>query len=406
MAAAVPMISTVRIFLVPAALALAAISFIQAAASTGLAELGSGALARSGLTGAYLTAVTNRDFRIEFATHQQQAPNEPLELSDELDARARQSFAVDPLEVSSLRTIALASMLQQDESRARELMRAAERISKRDEVINLWLAQDYARAGNLELMIASFDHALRTSTRVREFAIKPLVESLGAEESHAPMGDLLRKHPEWEEAFWLEFVRNPVSLANASRFFESSEIPISWLSLENRSTLYANLKRSGQFESLYRLASFDPEAKASADALSAGSFVLASEGNPLGWTTYSSGNASTQVDRTTGDMQIEARGGSFGVAADRVVRGMRRYDLGIAMAAPVPENASLKLVAKCADESERELGALSLNAGDESAQFTLSAETCPFASIELSYTVEQGRSDALIRIAGITLRPA
>lgn len=393
-----------RIVLLPISLVIAAAAFVHAGSETEALSIGPGASSRLGLDANIVAALADGGFRAEMASRQAQAQNEFPRLPDPLIALARDSFAADPLEVSSLRTIALGSVLQDDEERARRVMRLASRISKRDSITNLWLAQDYGRVGDFEAMLASFDHALRTSPRVREFAMKPVVSALASKESHAQLGKLLAGRPEWEVDFWREFAINPVAAANAAEFFAGSGIPLDRIPEETRERLYANLKREQRFETLYNFAASDPVAKASEAALVAGKFVSAREGNPLGWTLHSRGNASAQVHRSTGELQIDARSGSFGIAADRIVRVEGNQALAIALAEPVPDNASLKLAVKCVDGAKSELAVISLEPGDKSGAVRFAAGECSFVSLELSFAADSGRRDAFIRVASIELR--
>jgi hypothetical protein len=393
-----------KIVLLPFGLAIAAAAFVHAGSETKSLSIGLGASSRLGLDANIAGALADAGFRAEMASRQAQAPNEFPRLPDPLIALARDSFAADPLEVSSLRTLALGSVLPDDEARARRVMRLASQISKRDSITNLWLAQDYGRAGDVEAMLASFDHALRTNARAREFAMKPVVGALASDESYAPLGKLLAGHPEWEVDFWREFASNPVAAANAAEFFAGSGIPLDRVPDETREELYATLKREQRFDTLYSFAARDPVAKASEATLVAGKFVSTREGNPLGWTLHSRGNASAQVHRSTGELQIDARSGSFGVAADRIVRVEGDQTLVIAMAEAVPDNARLKLAVKCADEAKSELAVISLEPGDKNGEIRFTAGGCAFASLELSFIADSGRRDAFIRVARIEMR--
>lgn len=331
--------------------------------------------------------------------------NEFPRVSDELLSVARLAYAADPLNVPALRTIALGRVAHEDLERARRIMRLAVRLSKRDDVTDLWLAQDYGRLGDVDNMLASFDHALRTSRRAREAAIGPVVGLTGSPDSHAALGDLLKERPDWELAFWNEFSYNPVALANAGAFFENTGLSVEQVPERSRRALYANLKRDGHFDALYRLAALDPAAAAGAKALSAGEFIAADGGNPLGWALRSRGDFAARVHNTTEELQIDARAGSFGVAADRVVRLDGDYELAIRMAEPVPDNANLELALVCLGSNEFELGTISLDPGSEAGETVLSAGTCEFANLEVSFDVDPGRRAALIRIASILLRP-
>ena len=234
----------------------------------------------------------------------------------------------------------------------------------------------------------------------------PVVGLTSSPESHASLGDLLRQQPDWEGAFWSRFSRDPVALANADAFFANSGLSIELVPELFRRRLYANLKREGHFEALYRLATIDPATAAGAESLSAGEFVAAGGANPLGWDLRSRGDFAARVHDGAGELQIDARAGSFGVAADRVVRLEGDYELTIRMAEPVPDNANLEMALVCLAPNESELATISLDAGTEAGEAMLSAGTCEFANLEVSFGVDPGRRAALIRIASISLRPA
>jgi hypothetical protein len=413
MATRAPIMLAARIVPLPLGLAVAAAAFVHAASETERFWVGPGTSERFGLDAHIAAKIVDRGFTAEMVSYQSQAQGDQSQAqgdfprnSASLIALARDSFAVDPLEVSSLRTIALGSLLQDDEDRARRLMRLAAQISKRDTIVNLWLAQDYGKAGDVEKMITSFDNALRTSRRAREYAMKPVVDALASEDTYDTLGELLASRPEWEPDFWGEFSRNPVGIANAANFFKASGIPVERMPEASRELLYANLKKTRQYDTLFALAALDPEARAGSDALAADKFNIVGGGNPLGWMLRSQGSYAARIHEKTGELQIDARSGTFGIAADRVVRGGASYRLAFAMAEPVPENAKLKLVARCADSSNREVASLPLGPGERAGEIAFVADGCAFVSLELSFTVDPGRRDALIRIASITLRPA
>src|SRR5690606_20857119 len=127
--------------------------------------------------------------------------------------------------------------------------------------------------GQISQMLGSFDHALRTSARARRAAIPLVVGQLGASESQATLGRLLRQEPVWEPEFWNEFARNPVSLDNALSFFKNSGVSVSRMPERSRETLFSNLKRTGQYNTLFSLSSYDADQEE--DVQSEGRFVAA-----------------------------------------------------------------------------------------------------------------------------------
>jgi len=213
----------------------------------------------------------------------------------------------------------------------------------------------------------------------------------------------LKQRPDWEISFWNEFVRNPVALDNAGQFFENSGLSTAQIRESTLQRLYTGLKRTGNFEALFQLAELDSGAASSLTALTEGKFVEAGAGSPLGWALRSRGEFAARVHSATGELQIDARAGSFGVAADRVIRGGRNYRMALTMVEPVPDSASVRLTATCAGEQGAELARILLESGDESAETNVPATDCSFLILALSFRAQPGRSNPLIRIASISL---
>jgi hypothetical protein len=397
----------VRIVLNAAGLIVAFLAFVNAASGIGALPLAAAAHSGwLGLNGNILSLLAESGFKDEMASEQAEVQQEGIpRLSDHLIATAKASYAVNPLDVASLRTIALGGLLQEDKARARQLMRIAQQISKRDSITDLWLAQDYGQSGNVNAMLASFDHALRIDVRVRQAAMKPFVESLASPASFAPLGKLLDRHPEWEDGFWHELVRNPIGVANAASFLAETGIPLERIPEDERRVLYGNVKQAKQFDTLFRLAALDPGIKASERALAAGQFVTADEGDPLSWTLRSTGAAAARVLPGSSMLEIDAQPGSFGVAADRIVSLRGAQDLAIRLADPLPDNAGLELVLECADDSSTQLADIRLSPGEKDGEASFYSSDCAFGNLRLSFTVDEGRRAAQMRIASITLRP-
>jgi hypothetical protein len=393
-----------RAIVLPVGILAAVAAYVHASSETLLSPAGATSM-RSSLTGHALTKLVDRGFAAAMVDSQTSGEGEFARISDPLLSLARSAFEFDPLEVSTIRTIALGKLLHEDEAKARLAMRLAAKVGKRDSTTNLWLAQDYGRSGDIAALTASFDNMLRTSVRARESAMKPLVELLGREESFGPLGDLLTRRPEWEREFWQEFVGNPVALQNSAEFFKRTGLPIDRLLPDERATLYANLKGLGQFETLHALATLDPAAAEGAKQLAEGRFVSVKRGYPLGWTTHARGSFAAEIHPRSGELQIDARSGSFGLAADRVFRLDRNHRLGIRMAEAVPANAGVQLAAACPGSDGQLLARIVLAPGAMAGETDISAGACEFATLRLSFTAEQGRRDPFIRIASISLRP-
>lgn len=421
-----------------AALCLALLAFVHAASENGQAILSPGSFGRIGIDAKVTGDLVDAAFRAETVSLQSRTFNErqasltPQEVAElsadpaslarlidgnrrmapqkerqeyprippDLQALAHLSYAADPLNIRTLRTIALGITLHVDAEKSRQLLQIASNLSKRDELVNLWLAQDYGKRGEVSLMLASFDHALRTSRKARDTAMPPLVSLLGSTDSHTVVGDLLRQQPEWERAFWGEFVRNPVTLANVLSFFENSGLSLSRVPEHNRQVLYSNLRAAGQYDALFSLSSqFRNQGDSNEPR---GRFVAANASNPLAWTLRTRGDFAAHIDDSTGELQIDARAGSFGVAADKIVRGNRDFQISLRMAQQVDDSASLRLTATCVDGSRRRtLSRGVLGAGQDNLIIIVQAQECNFIALELAFEVREGRRNPLLRIASL-----
>lgn len=392
-----------RALIPPLGLVIAALATYHAASEIGLPQPELGIPVPASMGARALALSVDRGFRTEMSQNGPQDLAQLPPLSESLMAMAQTSYSVDPLEVATIRTLALGSVLHENKDHARRLMRLAAEISKRDVVLNMWLAQDYGRDGEAALMVAAFDHALRTSARARAFAMKPLVENLADPNSHRPIGELLRQQPEWERDFWNEFVGNPVALRNAAAFFAGSKLSYDVLPPYARVRLYANLKQAKLFDTLFRLAELDSNIGADLKRLAEGRLVDAGKGNPLGWTTHSRGTHASRIHGATGELQIDARAGSFGLVADRIVQVGETSAASLTMAEPVPEHVELELTVRCVEGSNRELGALTLRPGENAREVVLQTAGCRYASLAVSFVADTDHANDLIRVANVRL---
>ncbi len=354
-------------------------------------------LVSSGLGSTVAAASVERDFRqalAEAAADGELAAGNII--TDGLYSRAEQAFLADPLDMAMIRIMTIGRIASEAPGRAIALLEAATLISKRDPLTNLWLAQNFAQAGDVDKMLASLDLAMRASPRAREAAIPILVNTLNDNRSFAPLGELLEREPEWEEEFWSNFVKNPVGLENSSEFFAATGMTTTRFDQTLRSQLYANLRQQELFRDLAFFADTN-----SANANEDGAFPAVQNGAPFGWMVYSDGSFSTRIRPDTGELEVDAEAAAAGLIAERIV-GVRDSDvLTVRMAQEVPANADLEATVSCADEQGAELASAKLGPGDNTASVTLGAQSCDFAFLRVQMTIEPGRRNSLIRIAEI-----
>lgn len=388
-----------RVASILSAVALSSAALIHAASENDVLLSSNNALLRLGLTAEVVSNTVDRSFREQFSQASARGHNEIPQVPTSLYNIAGRAFLADPLEVATIRTIALGSLVQLDRTRARQLMQVSTEISKRDSITNLWLAQDLGNRGDMRGMMNAFDHALRTSTRTRWTAMEPLVNLLVDPDSHAPLGDLLKRQPEWESAFWYEFSRNSSSVGMAEKFFRTTSLSLDRLEPAARARLFSNLESAGRFGAIFDLVALEAGSRTDA-ALKPAGFSVADERNPLGWKLYSEGRYSTAVHLASGELQIDARDGSFGLAGEQIVSLGEENVVRIEMASPVPENATVGLDIVCARSGDS-FGEIRLSSTELVGQSRFAANNCAFGYLRLSFRVNPGRTGAVLRIKTI-----
>jgi hypothetical protein len=387
------------------ALPIAALSLLNAASDIEMplpGGLDSGPA--GGLTSVTAGRDVDRTFRMLAAQSTASRDGSFPAISPATRKKALRVFAVEPLDAAMLRTLALGYFAHQATSQARLIARTADRISSRDDVNELWLAVDYGKHDDVANALSSFDKLLRTAPRYREVAMTPVVETLALPSNAKLIGNLLSSNPEWERQFWDTLVTNPVGIDNVANLLAANNMPFSRIPEADRSVLFGNLRKRNRFAELQRLARLDPTRQTSEEKLSAGRFVTADKGYPFGWTTYASGDAAAQAPDQSG-LTIEARPGTFGTAADRIVPLSGRYRLSIAMARPVPDNARLELAATCLGKNGTRTGTIAVSGGSDGGAMDLPWPDCSFAKLTLSFTVDAGRDGAVMNVASVKLTP-
>ncbi|MDG5747272.1 hypothetical protein P8Q88_03675 [Qipengyuania sp. XHP0207] len=353
-------------------------------------------LVSSGLGSTVAAASVERDFRQALAEAAADGGLAGNIITDGLYSRAEQAFLADPLDMAMIRIMTIGRIASEVPGRAIALLEAATLISKRDPLTNLWLAQNFAQAGDVDRMLASLDLAMRASPRAREAAIPILVNTLNDSRSFAPLGELLEREPEWEEEFWTNFVNNPVGLENSSEFFAATSMTTARFDQTLRSQLYANLRERNLFRDL----AFFADANTGDDDKE-GAFPAVQDGAPFGWMVYSDGSFSTRIRPDTGELEIDAEAGAAGLIAERIIALDGITEFSVRMAQKIPETATLEVSAICADEEESPIATARLDPNADAAAASFPRQNCDFANVRLTMSVVPGRQNALLRISKV-----
>ena len=361
--------------------ALAGAAFVHAASESTPVMAAQMNLPTTSLTAQINSDLADAAFRLFVAQSAEAGDTDPQGAPADVVAKARAAFAVDPTESIVMRILSVGGT--PDEATRAAALDQVWRVTKRDALVTLWLAQYAGSQEDIDGMVDRFDAALRTSERTRERSLGPLLQVLAVDEGVEKLGELVAQGPNWEADFWHAFVRNPIALARAQVFFEQSGLSIDRVPSEDRTDLYANLTAAGQFDALYAQAGSDSEV-GPAGSLAEGTFSAEREGHPLDWVTRSDGNFSTDLGRSGGQLLIDAEPGSFGDAAQRVIRNPRGGTLEMALADGVPDGARLTLTAGCAGVRDSRLAQIVLNEGQQSGSATLGSADCGFRRLNLA----------------------
>jgi hypothetical protein len=222
-------------------------------------------------------------------------------------------------------------------------------------------------------------------------------------DGYPAIGRLLARKPGWESDFWDEFVKNPASLEYAAAFFANGTTSIDRLSDIQRTTLYENLRGSGNLAALYALADIVGRGSGTTDDPTARTFPTADDGDPVGWALHSSGNYSVSVNNSSGDLEIDARAGSFGLAANRPVLMATANTLAIRLSEPVPDGSRLEVAVVCPGADRSDSLRIVLAAGQETGGTAFSHPGCDYASLEIHFSAAAGRREVTFRIDEVSI---
>lgn len=118
-------------------------------------------------------------------------------------ALARDAIDRDLTRVAAFRALALATAEPgQPSPQAEQLMTLAQRVSRRDQATQLWLADRAARRRDAAALMRHFDIALRTTSRSRETLLAALVAASRDPMITPAVTQALAERPNW----WLQFM--------------------------------------------------------------------------------------------------------------------------------------------------------------------------------------------------------
>lgn len=391
-----------RLAMLPVAVLALVASVIHASSESGVKPLAATVTLDSSLNAETRARLVDAQFRMQLAQDVQDNGT-PERVPAALSAEAETVRLSRPLDVGMIRILATGEVAFEDRERALEIMKRLVEINRRDPIANMWLIQEYGARGEILPMLSIFDQTLRTNRDVRASTMPAFVGLLNFPEGQTAILDMLAQDPDWGPEFWAEFAKNSVALANAEAFFGQDRASLASLDDEYRGPIFQGLKAAGLNDALFRLA--DASGNAGDQSFSDGGFVEADSQNPFGWDLTSTGKYATMVTRDGKSLSIDAEPGSFGVAAQRLVRAPASGEISIELAKPLDQGSRVEARLLCADATKETIASARIFEGGSSASGQIGGDSCDYATLALIITVSARRQSAEIQVESAKILP-
>lgn len=236
----------------------------------------------------------------------------------------RNIVAQEPLSLQPLHLAAWSEAQQGDIATARLRMKMAERLTRRDVAVQLWLIDDAVRSGDLGAALRGYDVVLRTAGRLHAPLLQRLVASLSAEEARSALRPYAVADNPWFPQL-LRLASQNGRAAQAAQLLSSlSTVPDTTAYRATYAALVPALMKERQFDLLRliypRLPGALESEKYKGDPALGG--ALEAEGYPpLTWVLAANAdrNASIVTGRDGPVLQIEAKPFTNGQVATRIL---------------------------------------------------------------------------------------
>lgn len=136
-------------------------------------------------------------------------------------ADALSALERDLTEISALRNLGVTYTREDDLEKARAIIQAAHRGSKRDLGVHMWLIEDAARSQDLGKVLDQYDEALRTSQPSWSILPDAMSRALVAPEFVEPLAARVVKEPIWASHILGHISTQTPHLVNAGNLFGS-----------------------------------------------------------------------------------------------------------------------------------------------------------------------------------------
>lgn len=237
----------------------------------------------------------------------------PNQVSPRAANLAMQAFLAEPATPEAVGVLALLEA----GSERRKLMDKALLLSRRQQMVTLWMINDSAAREDITSILQHYDTMLRTSSSAASVIMPQIAAVLANEDFIQPLARLLATNPPWSSQFWAAVVGTPSAIGNAAQLrqllYKPSEPGENYRDADLINAL-ANDRQFAQAAGLYRLLKGE---KKNAALLENHSFEKIPEYPPMDWQLMSTGEYGAAVSE--GKLQLSAIRNSGGLFARQIV---------------------------------------------------------------------------------------
>jgi hypothetical protein len=234
---------------------------------------------------------------------------------------ARRAYVREPVSSAALRQLGAIADVRGRPDTARTLLRASERLSRRDLLGQLMLIEDAVQRGDVREALVHYDIALRVSARAPALLFGTLSAATADPAVAEPLTSLLARRPPWTNAFLLQAAAISPSPRNMARLIIKllgTGFAVTPPALES---LIGRLIQARDYAAAWAVyASVDPGARR--DGVRDPAFTGATANDlPFNWTFNVSGSASGTLTDDAGGSRLvfDSPVGTGGVVARQML---------------------------------------------------------------------------------------
>jgi hypothetical protein len=142
-------------------------------------------------------------------------PNPDAAAMAQAEALAVSALKREPVNVAAVRTLGLIVAVKGQQARAERLFNYSERLSRRDDVTQLWLIESAVRRNSIPQALRHYDRLLRTSVQSRDLLLPIMARAASTPAIADGLVDLLVQRPPWWPWFLNTFSSDPQSSSAA-----------------------------------------------------------------------------------------------------------------------------------------------------------------------------------------------